>query len=92
MNPVRIGKTTNSNGVEVVVVELFGVPLASSAALVDSFDREEDFVERWTDYFTFMLVSMLAERMHAERGPKGWLMATRLSPIPPRLPRGGEEI
>jgi len=33
-----------------------------------------------------LFVSMLAENLHQERRVTGWLMATRLSPVPPSLP------
>lgn len=92
MSPFRIGKTVNSNGVELVVVELFGIPFASSSEMVGRFDREEDFVDYWTRHFTRELVSMLAEQVHAERRPRGWLMATRLSPKPPNIPTIEDQI
>lgn len=37
------------------------------------------------------IVSLLAEKIHQERRVTGWLMATRLSPVPPGLPSEGEE-
>lgn len=85
----RIGKTT-VNGEEVVIVEMLGVTLAHSRAMVQYFDSEPDFTQYWTEYFAERFVEMVAERMHQHR-PQGWTIQTRLSPPPPKLPREGEE-
>lgn len=85
--PIRIGKVTH-NGHEILVVELFGVPLASasSQSIIDKFDSDPGFTEAWSRYFTERIVSMVAEDMQANRRAQGWLMATRLSPRVPGLP------
>lgn len=92
MDAVRIGKT-EWNGQPVIVVELFGVPLAtaSSEVMLTAYDTEPDFQEYWSRYFRKEIVSILAEKLHQERRVRGWLMATRLSPRPPDLPTEGEE-
>lgn len=87
---IRIGKTDES-GYPLVVVELFGVPIASSTHKVEEFDANpEEFTRRWREYFAQEIVSILAEKLQNERRVQGWLMATRLSPRPPSLPTEGE--
>lgn len=89
MNPIRIGKTEES-GYPVIVVELFGVPMASSTHQVEAYDQDpEGFVRNWSNYFAREIVSMLTEGLQQERRVTGWLMATRLSPRPPGLPVEG---
>lgn len=87
MEPIRIGKTEH-NGTEVVVVELFGVTLAHSHTMVESYDTESDFVDYWSKYFMQRIVSQLVEQMHADRGVRGWALPTKLASKPPSLPRG----
>lgn len=91
MDAIRIGKT-EENGQPVIIVELFGVPLASSVHQVGAYDEDpEGFTKWWREYFARQIVSMLAEELHQGRRVTGWLMATRLSPRPPGLPTEGEE-
>lgn len=90
--PIRIGKVTH-NGHQIVVVEMFGVSLASASTpdILAKFDEDPDlFRQKYEGYFLHRFVSMFAEQMHGRRLP-GWLMATPLSPPPPNLPREGEE-
>jgi len=91
MNPIRIGET-EQDGHRVLVVELFGVPIASarSDVMLNAFDAEPDFQEYWSKYFLQMIATLVAEKIHENR-PRGWLMATRLSPSPPSLPTEEEE-
>lgn len=89
MDAIRVGLTEES-GYPTVVVELFGVPLASSTHKVAEYNENpEEFTKWWREYFARQIVSMLAENLHQERRVTGWLMATRLSPRPPGLPEDG---
>lgn len=91
MDVIRIGKT-EENGYPMIIVELFGIPLASSTHQVEAYDEDpEGFMKFWREYFARQIVSMLAEELHQERRVTGWLMATRLSPRPPGLPTEREE-
>lgn len=90
MDSVRIGKVENG-GRELIIVELFGIPLASSTHKVAEYDENpEEFTKRWREYFARQIVSTVAEKMHRERRITGWLMATPLSPVPPGLSTEGE--
>lgn len=90
MDAIRIGKT-DAPGYPVIVVELFGIPIASSTHQVAEFDANPaEFTSRWTEYFAREIASVLAEKLHSDRRVTGWLMATRLSPRPPSLPTEGE--
>lgn len=89
-SPVRIGLVVDG-GHEVVVVALFGVTVATSRSMVESYHNEPDFKEYWTGYFTMRFVSLLVEQLQADRGAQGWALATRLAPAAPELPMEGEE-
>lgn len=90
MDVIRIGKA-EKDGYPVIIVELFGVPLASSTHKVAEYDEDpEGFTKWWQEYFARQIVWMMAEKLHEERRVQGWLMATRLSPRPPGLPTEGE--
>jgi hypothetical protein len=85
---VRIGKV-QEGGHELIILELFGVPLAhaSTEKMIEDFDRDPvDFVQFWSEYFRRELVSMVAEDMQQNRRIQGWGMATRLAPRLPSLP------
>lgn len=92
MDAVRIGKVEN-NGRELIVLELFGIPLAcaSGARLIEDFDRDPvEFADFWGEHFRRELVSMIAEDMQKNRRVIGWALATRLAPRFPGLPEEGE--
>lgn len=87
---IRIGRTEEP-GYPMIVVELFGIPLASSTNKVADFDADpEAFTEVWREYFASRIVAVVAEKLHQDRVIPGWLMATRLSPRVPQLPAEGE--
>lgn len=87
--PVRVGLVTDGDH-EVVVVALFGVTVATSRSMVENYHSEPDFTFRWTAYFTHRFVGLLTEQLHADHGIRGWALATRLAPIPPKLPEREE--
>lgn len=90
MNVIRIGRTEEP-GYPVIVVELFGVPLASSTTRVPDFDENPElFTRHWREYFARQIVGMLAEELHRDRRIVGWSLATPLSPRLPGLPAEGE--
>lgn len=92
MDVIRIGKVLE-NGREVIILELFGIPLAyaSTPKMIESFDEDPaDFIQVWSEYFRRELVSMIAEDMQQNRRVEGWGLATRLAPRLPGLPREGE--
>lgn len=90
MDVIRIGKTEEP-GYPVIVVEVLGVPIASSTHQVAEYDADpEGFIKDWREYFAREIVSVLAEKLQDDRRVRGWLMATRLSPRPPSLPTEGE--
>src|ERR1044072_8033100 len=71
MDAIRVGKTEES-GQPLIVVELFGVPLASSTHKVAEYDADpEGFTKWWREYFARQIVSMLAEGPHHERRGRG---------------------
>jgi hypothetical protein len=88
MDVIRIGKV-QENGHEVIILELFGIPLAyaSTEKMIENFDQDpEDFTRFWSEYFRSELVSMIAEDMQQNRRIQGWGLGTRLSPRLPSLP------
>lgn len=92
MDVIRIGKVLD-NGREVIILELFGIPLAyaSTPEMIRSFDEDPvDFTRGWSEYFREQVVSMIAEDMQQNRRVQGWGLATRLAPRLPSLPREGE--
>lgn len=89
MNPIRVGKTTECDR-EVVVIELFGVPIASSFEMVDQFDNEPGFTDFWTEYFTDRFVRLFVQGLHENRGAAGWALAINTAPRPPKLPEREE--
>ena len=89
---IRIGKVLQG-GHEVIVLELFGIPMAhaSTPEMIENFDQDPaDFIQFWSKYFRSELVTSLAEGIQNNRGIRGWGMATRLSPPLPSLPTEGE--
>lgn len=91
MDVIRIGKT-DEPGYPVIVVEVLGVPIASSTHQVAEYDADpEGFVKKWRQRFAEEIVSVLADKFQKDGRMRGWLMATRLSPRPPSLPTEGEE-
>jgi hypothetical protein len=89
VNPIRVGKVTEDDR-EVMVVELFGVPIASSSDMVDHFNNEPDFAQFWTEYFADRFARLLVQKLHEDRGAAGWALAIRTAPRPPKLPEREE--
>lgn len=90
---IRVGKV-EENGNQVIILELFGIPLAYAATqkMLDDFDRDPaDFTEFWGEYFRRELVTGIAEDIQQRRGVQGWGMATRLAPRLPNLPIEGRQ-
>ena len=90
---IRIGKVTE-NGHVVIILELFGIPLAyaSTPEMIDRFDQDPaHFTRSWSEYFRRVLVTSIAEDIQQRRGVQGWGMATGLSPRLPGLPQEREE-
>lgn len=71
------------DGRPMLLVELFGVPLASTtdAERIREFKQDPNgFTRDWSDYFAREIAILLAGRMHQNNRGAGWLMATSLAP------------
>lgn len=71
------------DGRPILLIELFGAPLASTtdAEKIREFKQDPDgFRRAWGDYFAEEVATLLAERIHQNGRTMGWLMATSLAP------------